>query len=60
MFILEKPYVSDLILHTASALNIPVLKNEMSLSMPIQNGISLIDQAIAVEKIKNGEITKKC
>ena len=47
MIILDKPYVSQFLLDSVTALDIPVLRNEVAQSLP-STGLRLLDEAAAV------------
>ncbi|WP_319378039.1 ATP-grasp domain-containing protein [uncultured Methanocorpusculum sp.] len=55
MIILEKPYVSDLLLEYLAAKKVPVLQNEYAVSNSRGNALHLIDTKEAVERYHDGE-----
>lgn len=57
MIIINEPFVSEFLKDTLSEMQIPVLKNNFAKNLNKQN-FNFIDQVQAVEKIKNGEISK--
>ncbi len=61
MLILDYPYVSELLKHTAAELQVPVLKNEMAAGLKTEKRLNLLEEAEFIELIKEkGEFSLYC
>ena len=52
MILIDKPYVSDFVKKTIAEYNIPVVKTQAALDFGFDNRYNLIEERIAVEKVK--------
>ena len=52
MIILDHPYVSEFLMDTAEALQVPVLKNEMAAGLSAEKKLRLLEEAEFVELMK--------
>ena len=55
MIILEKPYVSDLLAETVQRLQLPVLSNEVSMSLSEKYDLNIVEADRLVDKLKKAK-----